>query len=121
MREPERSPSARHIPSGSRIALNFLPFREQDFEFTVYRRRLGPTDQAVSGTRWLPIDCLGELSVGTPRFQYAVSLTKADGYEETDIRAWVSPKLTVHVLHQALVTRARANDLMDNCEFPLTP
>jgi hypothetical protein len=52
------------------------------------------------------------------RLQYAVSLTKADGYKETSIRAWVNPGLTVGVLYEALVSRARADDLAQNCEFP---
>src|SRR5260370_29501826 len=113
MRAPEHP-----LSSSRRIALNFLPIREQDFTFRIYRRKLATTDQAVPGTRWLPENCIGDVSTDTERFQYVVSLLKADRYEETSIRAWVHPQLTVHVLHDALVARSRADDLTSNCELP---
>jgi hypothetical protein len=47
MRAPEHSLSVRQVSSGRKIALNFLPFREQDFAFAIYRRKLEITDQAV--------------------------------------------------------------------------
>jgi hypothetical protein len=118
MRASEHSPSTRRVSSGRNVALNFLPFREQDFVFRIYRRKLAITDQAVPGTRWLPDDCTGEVQADTERFQYAVSLIRTNGYEETSIRAWVNPGLTVHILYEALVARARADDLAQNCEFP---
>jgi hypothetical protein len=118
MRAPEHSSSTRQVTSGRKVALNFLPLREQDFTFAIYRRKLATTDQAVPGTRWLPIDCTGEVKADTERFQYAISLTKTDGYEEISIRAWVNPQLTIHVLYEALVTRAQADDLVENCKLP---
>jgi hypothetical protein len=66
----------RPISSGNRIALNFLPFREQDFAFVVYRRPLAETDQSVPGTRWLPIDCMAHPKGESQRHRYAVSLGK---------------------------------------------
>jgi hypothetical protein len=118
MRIPEHPPTARQVSSGRKIALNFLPFREQDFAFAIYRRKLATTDQAVPGTRWLPIDCMAESKGDGQKLRYAVSLTKDDGYQETSIRAWVNPGLTVHVLYAALVARTRADDLVENCELP---
>lgn len=117
MRAPEHSLRARQS-SGRKIALNFLPFREQDFAFAIYRRKLKTTDQAVPGTRWLPIDCMAENKGDSEKFRYVVSLTKDDGYQETSIRAWVNPGLTVHVLYEALMARTREDDLAENFELP---
>ena len=110
--------SPRPISSGNKIALNFLPFREQNFTFVVYRRPLTETDQSVPGTRWLPIDCLAAPKGESERHRYAVSLTKMDGHEETSICAWVNPGLTVHVLYTALIGRASDADLVDYVEIP---
>jgi hypothetical protein len=118
MRAPEHSLSARQVSNGRKIALNFLPFREQDFAFAIYRRKLEITDQAVPGTRWLPIDCMAENKGDARKLRYAVSLTKDDGYQETSIRAWVNPGLTVHVLYEALVARTQKDDLAENSELP---
>jgi hypothetical protein len=118
MRSPQHSPNPRQVSSGRKIALNFLPLNEQDFSFTIYRRKLGDAEQAVPGTRWLPINCIAENKGDAERFRYAVSLAKNDDYQEAAIRAWVNPALTVQVLYEALVARTRTHDLIENCEVP---
>jgi hypothetical protein len=93
--------------STSNIALSFLAVTQSDFTYTVYRRKLGPDEEAVVGTRDLPEDCLAPATSLTERHRYEVSLQPHDGLEQTAIRAWVNPGLTTAVLHQALIIAAQ--------------
>jgi hypothetical protein len=108
----------REIPSGRKIALNFLPLEEQDFLFTVYRRKLATTAQSVPGTHRLPEDCTADDVRSAERLRYEIALEPRDGFTETPVRAWVSAGLAIQVLYQAIVARSQHDDLKGDCELP---
>lgn len=104
------------MTSTSQVALNFLAVRQQEFDFRIYRRKLGETEQSPPNTRWLPVD-LDKQRDGEAK-QYEVALQQADGFEEVTINAWTCPPLTVEVIHKALIAKIDSNSLSTSVEHP---
>lgn len=99
------------MPVSDQTALSFLALKRKDFEFSVYRKRLGAGDQSIPGTRFLPSPEGGSV-------RYAVSLEPQADFERAAISAWVNPGLTVEVIHKALVARSKLADLASSVEIP---
>ena|SRR6266446_3455088 len=105
------------MASTRNIALNFLAVKAATFTYTVYRKKLAPDQDSVPGTRDLPDDCLSAPAPSVERHRYEVSLQPKDGFERTQIGAWINQGLTDEVLHQALLSRVQQADLQTDTEL----
>jgi hypothetical protein len=88
-----------------RIAINFLPVRQQEFSFAIYRRGLESRETPPQGTYSLPENPSASLtdSPGSNRYRsYAVSLKPSESQEQVRVGAWANPWLTLWVLRQSL-------------------
>jgi hypothetical protein len=104
--------------STSNIALSFLAAKTPDFGYTIYRKKLERDQDAVPGTRFLPEDCSDRKADGAERQRYEVSLEPRPDFEKLRVSAWIDQGLTDEVLHQALVSRTRQSDLLEETELP---
>jgi hypothetical protein len=100
------------------IALCFLAVKPKDFAYTIYRRLLDDQEEAVPGTRYLPIDPSIPRSPGIKDKRYAISFTPKEDHEKITVQAWTNAQLTVDALQQALLNRVRQPDLNDQVEVP---
>ncbi len=105
--------------NSDRIALNFLSLRQQEFSFTVHRRRLLPGETSVDSYS-LPDDpsaIFDETARPDSFGRYAVSLGPSEGFEELEIGAWTNPWITLWVLRRALEEACKSTVLADQTEL----
>ncbi|WP_158920956.1 Piwi domain-containing protein [Acidisphaera sp. S103] len=101
----------------SKIALSFFALKAADFSYIAYRKRLAPGQEAVPGTRNLPVSCEAYAEGPVERHRYEVSLQPRAGFEQVRVAAWVDQGLTIEALHTALVIRTQDSDLRAKVEL----
>ena len=86
------------MASTRNIALNFIAVKTANFSYMVYRKKLARDQDSVPGTRNLPDDCLSAPATSVERDRYEVSLQPKEGFEATQMGAWINQGLTDEVL-----------------------
>lgn len=102
------------------IDFSFFPLATSDFEFRIYRRRIGNAEQSVRDTRMLPMNPQEEAGTeqAGKRERFEVSYLAKEGFESYNCHSWASASLTLDVLYNALKSRCEEADLKDAVILP---